>query len=119
MRLQDALPQFLLPPVDVGVKLVAVLADRKLLVVVDRDVNAARTHRLILRIVELGDVGMTKGLFSCQTSIWVELQKVTQQVESVVRSRGKHISKALGLGWRQRFQHRGRQRTVYSLDIFA
>jgi len=54
---KDALSELLLPPVDIRVQLVAVLTNRELLIVVDGDVDAASAHWLVLRVVELGDVG--------------------------------------------------------------
>lgn len=98
MRLQDALSKLLLASVDVSVELVAVLANRKLLIVVDRNVDTACTYWLVLRIVELRDVGVTQGLLCRQASIWVELEQVAKQVKCVVRSRGEHITKTLWLG---------------------
>jgi hypothetical protein len=82
--LQDLLAQLLLPLVDVGVQLVAVLADRELLVVVDWDVDSTGAVRLVVRVVELGHVGMSQSLVSGQTSAWVELEKVAKQVKGVV-----------------------------------
>ena len=75
---QDTLSELLLPSVDVRVQLVAVLANRELLIVVDGDVDAARAHWLILRVVELGDVGVAQGLICRQAPIRVELQQVAQ-----------------------------------------
>ena len=62
VRLQDALPQLFLPSVDIRVQLVAVLANRELRIVINGDVDAARAHRLVFRVVELGYVGVLKGL---------------------------------------------------------
>ena len=58
VALQDSLPQLLLSPVDVRIQLVAVLADRKLLVVIDRDVDATCANWLVLWVVELCHVRM-------------------------------------------------------------
>ena len=74
--LKDALPQFLLPPVDIRVQLVAVFANRELLVVVDGNVDTASAHRLVLRVMELSHVGVSQSLFCRQTSVRVEMQKV-------------------------------------------
>lgn len=76
--LEDSLPQLLLATVDVCVQLVSVLADRELLIVIDRDVDAARTHGLILRIVELRDVGVPQSLIGRQSSVGVELEELSQ-----------------------------------------
>lgn len=61
--LQDLFPQFLFALVDIGVQAVAVLPDRELLVVVDRDVDAPSAHWLVLRVVELSHVRVPQGLF--------------------------------------------------------
>ena len=74
--LKDALPQFLLPPVDIRVQLVAVFANRELLVVVNRNVDSARTHRLVLRVMELSHVGVSQRLLCRQSSVRVEMQQV-------------------------------------------
>jgi len=62
--LEDALSEFLLPPVDIVVEFVAVLSDREFLVVINGNVDAARTNRLVFRVVELGNVGVSQGLLS-------------------------------------------------------
>lgn len=56
VALQQFLPEHLLPVVDILVQLVAVLADRELLVVIDRDSNAPLAVGLVVRRVELRDV---------------------------------------------------------------
>ena len=117
--LQNALPQLLLSSVDVCVQLVSVLADRELLVVVDGNVDATRANRFVLRVVELCYIGVSEGLICSQTPSRVELKQAAKQVQSVVRGRGEQIPQPAGLGGRQRLQHRGSQRTVDSLDIFA
>ena len=76
--LEDSLPQLLLATVDVCVQLVSVLADRELLIVIDRDVDAARTHGLILRIMELRDIWVSQSLFCRQSSVGVELEELSQ-----------------------------------------
>lgn len=77
VRLQDLLPQFLLSLVDVRVEFVAVLADRELLIVVNRDIDLARANGLVIHIVELGDIGMAKGLLCCQSLVRVELKQIS------------------------------------------
>ncbi len=62
VRLQDALPKFLFSAVDICIQFVAVLPDRELLVVVDRDVDAPIANGLILGIVELSYVGVFQSL---------------------------------------------------------
>ena len=84
MGLQDALSQLLLPPVDIRVQLVSVLANRKLLVVVDWDVNTACAYGLILRVVELGHIGVSQGLLGRQSATRVELQQVAEHIEGVI-----------------------------------
>lgn len=62
VRLQNALPKFLLSAVDICIKFVSVLPDRELLVVVDRDIDAPLASRLILGIVELSYIGVFQSL---------------------------------------------------------
>ncbi len=62
--LQDTLSQLLLSAVDVCIQFVTVFPDRELLVVVDWDVDAPRAHWLVLRVVELGHIGMSQSLIS-------------------------------------------------------
>ena len=82
--LQDALPQLLLPSVDVCVQFVSVLADRELLVVIDRNVDATRANRFVLRVVELCYIGVSEGLICRQTPSRVELKQAAEQVQGVV-----------------------------------
>ena len=56
---EDALSQLLLSAMDIGVKLVAILPNRELLVIVDRNIDTASADGLILRIVELCNIWMT------------------------------------------------------------
>lgn len=72
--LEDLSTQLLLSSVDVGVQFVSVFANRELLIVVNRDVNAAGADGLVLRIVELSHIGMAQSLFSTQTPVRVELE---------------------------------------------
>ena len=58
---------------DVGVEFVAVLSNRKLLVVVDWDVNFPVAVGLVLRIVELGHIWVSQRLLSGQSLVWIEL----------------------------------------------
>ena len=112
---KDALSELLLPPVDIRVQLVAVLTNRELLIVVDGDVDAASAHRLVLRVVELGNVGVAKGLVCRQTPVGVELQQAAQQVQRIVGGRWKQVTEAARLrGW-QRLQH---GRSKWAIDCF-
>ena len=58
---------------DVSVQLVSVLADGKLLVVINRDVYLLSTGRLVLGVVELGHVGMSESLFGGKPLVRVEM----------------------------------------------
>lgn len=60
---------------DVCVELVAVLADREFLVVVDRDVDGLRAHWLVCGVVELSNERVLQTLLCGQTLAWVEDQK--------------------------------------------
>jgi len=73
---KNLLSHLLLTLMDIRVKLVSVLTDRKLLVIVDGDVDFLRANWLLVRVVELRDVGVLKSLLSGQTLIWVELKEV-------------------------------------------
>lgn len=103
--LEDALSEFLLPPVDIVVEFVAVLSDREFLVVINGNVDAARTNRLVFRVVELGNVGVSQGLLSGQSSIRVKLKEVTEKIDGVVTGGWEHISQASCLRRWQRFEH--------------
>lgn len=85
---------------DVGVELVSVLTDRELLVVVNRDEDLFQAVWLLVWVVELSDVRMLKCLLSGESLAWVELEKVLQQVDSIVRGSWEHISELLWLGSR-------------------
>ena len=98
MRLQDALPQLLLSPVDIRVQLVAVFTDRKLLVVVNGNVNSARAYWLILGVVELSHIWVSQGLLSSEPTARVELEEAAEEVERVIGGRGEHVAEASGLG---------------------
>jgi len=76
VRGKDLFAQLLLSLVDVCVQFVAVLSDRELLVVVDRDVDLPRANWLVIWVVELRHVRVAKGLLGGETLSWVELQKV-------------------------------------------
>jgi hypothetical protein len=73
MGLERLLPELLLALVDIRIKLVAVLSNRELLVVVDRDDDFACANRLIISVVKLGHVWVSQSLFRSQTLIRIEL----------------------------------------------
>lgn len=56
MRLEDLLSELLLTLVNICVQLVPVLSDRKLLIIVNWDIDLFGTDGLIIRVVELGYV---------------------------------------------------------------
>lgn len=85
--LKDLSTKLLLTSVDVGVQFVSVFKDGELLIVVNRDVNAACADWLVFWIVELGHIRMTQSLFGTQTSAWVELKQTSKKVECVVGGR--------------------------------
>jgi hypothetical protein len=74
MRLEDLFPQLLLALVNICVKLVAVLADRELLIVVNGNVDLLAADWLVLGIMELRDVGVAQGLLSSQTLVRIEMK---------------------------------------------
>lgn len=77
---------------DVSIQLVPVLSDGELLVIVDGDVDSLLAYWFIVRVMKLGHVGMSEGLLSSKSFAWVELQEVSEKIQSVVRSSGKDIS---------------------------
>ena len=101
MRLQYALAKLFFASMDVRVQLVTILANRKLLVVIDGYVDSARADGFILSVVELSDVRVSEGLLGRQSAGRVELKQIAEQVERVVRSRGEHVTQTSGLGGRQ------------------
>ena len=105
VALQDLLAELLLSLVDVRVQLVAVLPNRELLVVVNRNVDLPRANRLVVRVVELRHVRVAQRLVCRQPLVRVELKQVTQKVQRVVRSRWEHVAQAAGLARGQRLEH--------------
>ena len=101
----------------VCIQLVAVLADRELLVVVDRDVDLLPAHRFVLWVVELRYVWVAEGLLRGEAFVGVELQEGLEQVERVIGGRGEHIPESLGLGGWERLEHGLRQGAVDGVDV--
>ncbi len=95
---EDLLSHFLLSLVDIGVELVSVLTNGELLVVVNRDEDLFQTVRLLIWVVELRNIRMLKSLLSSESLTWVELEKVFQQVDGVIRGSWEHVSELLWLG---------------------
>lgn len=62
---QNLLPHLLLALVDIRIELVAILLDRELLIIIDRNEDLLGAYGLLLRVVELGHIWMLQGLFSC------------------------------------------------------
>ena len=75
MLRQDLLTHLFASLVDVGVELVAILLNGKLLVVINRNENLLRAVRLVIRVVELSHVRVLQGLLRRQPLTWIELQK--------------------------------------------
>lgn len=61
---------------DVGVKFVAILSNRELLVVVDWDVYFPVAVGLVFWVVELGHVRMSQCLLCGQSLVWIEMKKI-------------------------------------------
>ena len=118
VRLHDLLAQFLFPLVNVSVELVSILSDREFLVVIDWDVDLPVAHGLVVRVVELSNIGVSQRLLGGQAFGGIELQKVPQHIQRIIWCSWEHISQTLGLGGWQRLQHGGSQRTVDCLHIF-
>lgn len=80
MRLKYLLSEFLLALVDISIELVTVFANRELLVVVNRNVNFLAANRLILRVVELRNIGVSQGLFRRESLMRVEVEQALKKV---------------------------------------
>lgn len=117
MLRQDLLSHFFLSLMDVGVKLVAVLFNRELLIIVDRDKDFLRTHGLLLFVVELRHIRMLQSLLSRQPLVGIELQKVLEQVECLLRRSWKHVPQFLCLRRRKTLEHCLSEGTVDGFDV--
>jgi len=106
VRSHDLLAQLLFSLVYVGIQLVSVLPDRELRVVIDRDYDPPVADRLVVWVVELGDIWVPQGLFGAQALGGVELEQVADQVDRLVGSAREHVTDSLLLGWRQGLEHR-------------
>ena len=106
MRRHDLFAELLLSLMYVGVQLVSVLPDRELRVVVDRDVDPPVADWFVVRVVELGDIRVPQGLLGGQALGGIELEEVTDQVDSLIRGAWEHVTDSLLLGWGQRLEHR-------------
>ena len=90
--LQDFLAQLFLSLVDICVEFVSVLSDREFLIVVDWNVDLPIADWLIFWVVELSHVGMSQSLICGQSSIWIELEQVAEEIKGVIRGSREHIS---------------------------
>lgn len=97
---QDLLPHLLLPLMDIRIKLIAVLLDRELLVVIDRDEDFLSANWFLLWVVELLDIRVLQSLLSRQSLVRIKLKQILQKVKSVFRCGWEHVAKFLGLRWR-------------------
>jgi len=80
VRLKYLLSEFLLALVDISIELVTVFANRELLVVVNGNVNFLAANRLILRVVELRNIGVSQGLFRRESLMRVEVEQALKKV---------------------------------------
>lgn len=80
---QDLPSKFLFALVDIRVELVPVLANGKLLIIVDWNVDLLRAHWLLVGVVELGHVGVLQGLLSSQAFVRVEVEQILQQIQGL------------------------------------
>lgn len=117
MLRQDLLTHLFASLVDVGVELVAILLNGKLLVVINRNENLLRAVRLVIRVVELRHVRVLQGLLRRQPLTRVELQKALQQIQSIVTSRREHVPQLFRFSRRQRLKHSLCQRAVDRVNI--
>jgi hypothetical protein len=58
MTLENFFPELFFSLVDISVQFVSVLPDRELLIVVYRDLDFPVAVRLVIGVVELGNIGM-------------------------------------------------------------
>lgn len=101
VRLQSLFAQFLFALVDVAVQLVPVLSNGELLIVVNGNNNLTSAHRLIISVVELGNVRVSEGLLGRQSLIRVKLQQRLQHIQSLIRSSWENVSQTAHLRRRQ------------------
>ena len=80
VRLKNLLSEFLLAFMDISIELVTVFANRELLVVVNGNVNFLAANRLILRVVELRNIGVSQGLFRRESLMRVEVEQALKKV---------------------------------------
>lgn len=114
---QDLPSELLFALVDIRVELVSVLANRKLLIIVDRDVDLLRAHRLLVGVVELGHIRVFQSLLCRQAFVRVEVQQVLEQIQGFRRGRWKHIFEFAGLGGWQRLKHSLGHWTIDAFDV--
>jgi hypothetical protein len=113
----DALAEFLPAFLDVGIELVAVVPDGKLLVVIYGDVDFFGADGFVGGVVELGDVGMLEALLGGESLVGVEDEEALDHVECVIRGRGKDIPQPFLLGGWQLFEHSRGQWRVDRVNI--
>ena len=97
---QDFLPHLLLSFVDIRIELVSIFFNRKLLVIINGNENLLCANWFFIRVVELRNVWMLECLLNCQSLVWVELEKLLQQIKSFFGGGREHVLKLLVLGWR-------------------
>jgi len=63
-------------------------------------INLLCTNWFLISVVELQKVWMLKCLLNCQSLVWIELEKLLQQIKSFFGGSREHVLKLLVLGWR-------------------
>ena len=81
---QNLFPHLLFALVDIRVQLVPILLDREFLIIVNRDKDLLSADGLLLRVVELSYVWVLQCLLCSEPLIWIELQKVLQQIQCIL-----------------------------------
>lgn len=65
---------------NIGIQLVPVFSDRKLLIIIYWYVDFLRADGLFVRVVELCDVGVLEAFLCCQTLIRIEVEQILQKI---------------------------------------
>jgi len=86
-------PRFLLLLYDIGIKLGAILRNRILMVIINRDLDDLVALGLVSGVVELGHEWVGEGFIGCDTLVGIELEQLLQHVESIGGGSREHVSK--------------------------
>lgn len=102
-------PLLLLLPQDLVVDLISIVLHPQLRVVVDWDADDAVAIKLVIRIMELHNIGVSQSFLSRNAPTGIELEAQAQEVQCLTRSSGEHLSEWLGPVLWQGLEHGGRK----------